>query len=339
VRQAAWVLAAALLAAAAACSRPGGDFHQQLHALGTQVTLRFYGTDARSAGDAGAALERLYRQLGTDWYPWAAPQAGGELTRINDAIARGETAAVSPRLAALLKRATALERRSGGRFNVALGAFTALWGFDRPFQNDWRPPSHDAVQALLASEPGGGQLHWDGLLLASDNRELVLDPGGIAKGALLALSIEILERHGIDNAIVDLGGDLSVIGTVNGRAARIGIRDPAGGPPPGHIEVASGESVLTSGNYERYFRHDGRRYAHIIDPRSGYPARGTASVTVVHEDPVLADAAATALLVAGAGEFDRTCQALGIEQALLIDASGDLRLTPEMRKRVHWQAR
>ncbi|MDZ7642777.1 MAG: FAD:protein FMN transferase [Woeseiaceae bacterium] len=93
---------------------------------------------------------------------------------------------------------------------------------------------------------------------------------------------------------------------------------------------------MTSGNYERYFEYEGRRYAHVLDPRTGYPATGTASVTVVHRDPVLADAAATALLVGGVDDFDALCARLGLEQALLITAGGDVRLTPALAARVHW---
>jgi thiamine biosynthesis lipoprotein len=95
--------------------------------------------------------------------------------------------------------------------------------------------------------------------------------------------------------------------------------------------------VVTSGDYERYFEFEGRRYQHIIDPRSGYPVRHTASVTVVHTDPILADAAATALVVAGIAEFDQTCAELGIQQAILIDSTGELRLTAGMKRRVNWE--
>lgn len=322
-----------------ACAPDGDVFERQLHALGTMVTLTIRDADPAAARAASAALERRYVELGRDWYPWAPPGEGGELAAINEALGRGESIAVSPALKSLLERAAELETRSGGRFNVALGALTELWGFDDPLTEDWRPPSQAAIDALLAGEPGSAQLEWDGRTLTSGNPELVIDPGGIAKGAILAISAELLAKRGIGNAIVDLGGDLTVLGRVDGRAARIGIRDPAGGAPPAHIDAEPGESVLTSGNYERYFDHDGERYGHVLDPRTGRPATGARSATVVARDPVLADAAATALLVAGPEEFDATCRALGVEYALLIDARGDVRLTEGMRGRVHFKAR
>jgi len=320
-----------------ACTPTDNSHNVQIQALGTLVTLRYYDTDTATAEAATDALERLYRDYGRDWYPWYEPADRSELARINRALAEGESAKVGEKLASLLNRAADLEIRSGGLFNVALGALTELWGFHEPLQQDWHRPADAAIEAILAGHPGAGQLHWDGLRLTSSNRDIVIDPGGIAKGSLLGMSVQVLRTHGIENAIVDLGGDMTVLGQVHGRAARIGIRNPDGGEPIGGIEVVDGETVVTSGNYERFFEANGQRYAHVLDPRTGYPARDTASVTVIDTDPVLADAAATALLVAGNAEFAEACERLGIDHALLISDRGDLRLTPQMRDRVHWR--
>jgi thiamine biosynthesis lipoprotein len=162
------------------------------------------------------------------------------------------------------------------------------------------------------------------------------DLGGIAKGAILDLTIALLRESGVENAIINIGGDLTVLGDIHGRAARIGIRSPVAETPLGWLDVADGETVVTSGDYERFFEYQGQKYQHILDPKSGFPIQHTASVTVIHRDPVLADAAATALVVAGMAEFDQTCAALGITQAILIDSSGELRLTADMDRRVNW---
>ena len=164
----------------------------------------------------------------------------------------------------------------------------------------------------------------------------MLDLGGIAKGAILEQFVGILSAAGVLNAIIDIGGDLTVMGHMKGRTARIGVRAPRSEDVLGWIEVLDGETVMTSGDYERFFEHDGIRYQHVLDPRSGYPVQETISASVVHRDPVLADAAATALLVAGPGEFEQLCELLGLEEALIVSASGDLRLTPAMEKRLNW---
>ena len=164
----------------------------------------------------------------------------------------------------------------------------------------------------------------------------MIDLGGIAKGAILEDCIRVLLQQGISDAIVDIGGDLTVHGNIKGKPAHIGVRSPVADDPIASIDIVDGETIVTSGSYERYVEIAGRRYTHILDPQSGYPVDHTAAVTVVHDDPMLADAAATALMVGGAEEFDALTQALDIDFALLIDASGDLRLTQSMDERLHW---
>lgn len=324
---------AALCVVAAACGEERAG-QVRLVAFGTLVTLTAWDVEPATFGEAVRTLEGRYRELEVDWYPWA----DGELARINAALARGDAARVSPALAAVIRRAAALEARSEGFYNPALGRLTELWGFNEPDRPDWHPPPEAAIAELVAAAPSAAQLAWDGNRLSSRSPAVALDPGGIAKGALLEVSSAILAEHGIRNAVVDLGGDLLVLGNPPGRAARIGIRRPGGADAIARLAVGDGESVMTSGNYERYFEHGGRRYAHVLDPRTGRPASGTASVTVVAADPLLADAAATALLAAGPPGFERLTASLGIEFALLVTDSGDVRLTPGMARRVHWLA-
>jgi len=326
---------AAILASACENST---DRQRQLYAFGTIVTLRTYGASEQQLDDATTALEQRYRIIDLDWYPWIKQDSlrTGKLFDLNKAIARGQAVAVDPQLAALIRRASAIEQLSGGLFSPATAGLTRLWGLHNLAEPRASLPRPEEIQALLNAGINTRPLHWNGDTLDSTSTEVALDLGGIAKGAILALSVEILFEQGIQNAIIDIGGDLSVVGSVNSRAAHIGIRSPAGAGTVAWLEVRDGETVATSGDYERYFEIDGQRYSHILDPRSGYPVLHTASVTVVHTDPLLADAAATALVVGGMAEFDDICRRLGIIYALLIDSSGDLRLTPAMQKRVKW---
>ena len=329
------LIVAALLCSA--CDRKGHQ-QRQFYAFGTIVTLHTYGTSTREADKAVAALEPYYQTIDNDWYPWArqGSAAAGELVAVNEAIAGGRVQKVSPRLAALIKRATEIEQLSAGLFSPASGRLTLLWGLDDLAEAPASLPDPDAISALLNANLSTSALNWDGNNLQSSSQDILLDLGGIAKGAILALSVDILSAQGIQSAIVDIGGDLTVIGQVNGSAARIGIRSPTGSGAIGWLYVGDGETVVTSGDYERYIEIEGHRYPHILDPRTGYPVLHTSSVTVVHTDPLLADASATALVVGGADEFDEICRKLGVSVALLIDASGDMRLTPAMQKRVKW---
>ena len=329
---AAWAsLAVLLLAGLAACNR-ADDHRRDFVALGTLVTVIVYDADPARFESAAAALERHLLSAGTAWYP----RAEGELAALNAALAAGRDATASPALLGLLQSARDYERRSGGRFNACLARLSALWGFyDLP---DAPSPDRAAIAAAAATSPSCSQLELDAKAgtVRSRNPQLGVDVGGIAKGTLLVDAQRILAEHGIDNAIVNLGGDLLVIGRVDGRDAWIGIRSPDGSAPMAGLAVQPGEAVFTSGNYERYLTIDGKRYAHILDPATGQPVEHTVSVSVVHTDPVLADAAATALIVGGTPAFDELVLAFGLEYAMLVDAKGDMRLTSGMARRVHW---
>jgi len=325
----AWVASAAALLSACGGGEP---LDARFFAAGTEVSVRIYETAAPEADAALAALEAHLLERSVDWYPWA----DGELRSVNAAIAAGEparaSAGASDALERIVRRAADIERRSAGRFNAGLGALTELWGFHRVDESPQTIPARADVEALLASRPGLAPFRdgdWSAVSTST-----VIDPGGIAKGSLLVESASILRDAGISNAIVNLGGDLLVIGRPPGRNARIGIRSPFDASVALGLTVAAGEAVMTSGNYERYFDVDGVRYHHVLDPATGYPVTHTASVTVLHRDPELADAAATALLVAGPSAFFDVCEALEIEHAVLFSADGDLVLTPALDERL-----
>lgn len=317
------------------CQSGVQDFRHQFYAFGTLVTIDFFETSQQSNAAALSAIEARIKDIDSNWYPWRE----GELQRINAAIARRQSIEVSPLLADLLRRSATLERRSGGRFNPGLGHLTELWGFHDATMLRTLPPDDFEVQKWLSLSVSSQSLEWDGNLLRSTSPRLMLDLGGIAKGSILEQFVVILHDAGVENAIIDIGGDLNVIGQVKGRSARIGIRSPRSDEVLGWLEVLDGETVMTSGDYERFFEHDGKKYQHVLDPGTGYPVQQTISASVVHKDPVLADAAATALLVAGAPEFKEVCGLLGLDTALIVSASGDLRLTNAMEKRLNWPNR
>ncbi len=144
----------------------------------------------------------------------------------------------------------------------------------------------------------------------------------------------LLQENGIRNGIVNAGGDLVVLGTHGDRRWRVGIRDPRKPKVLRTVELEARESIVTSGDYERFFTYQGKRYHHLLDPRTGYPVTDTASVTVIDNDPELADSAATALMVGGPALFAELPMQLGIRYALLITPDGEVLLTPEMRRRL-----
>jgi thiamine biosynthesis lipoprotein len=177
----------------------------------------------------------------------------------------------------------------------------------------------------------------EGTHVSSTNRAVQLDFGAFAKGYGVGRAVEHLRRMGIENLIVNAGGDLRAIGAHGNRPWRIGISNPTAQGVIASVEINHDECVFTSGDYERFFEFRNRRYHHIIDPRTGYPARGTTSVTVIHKDGGTADAAATALFIAGPDQWQTIAHAMGVRDVLLIDGQGRARMTPSMAKRIQFE--
>jgi len=313
----------------------GPDSHKaMIIALGTLVNVEIIATDDRRAEQAVDELRVLLTELGRDWYGFG----DGELGRVNAALAGGGTAETTPDLSALIARSLALRALSDGLFDPAVGNLVKLWGFadfDAPARTRV-PPSEAAIEAWRRNR---ARLHISvsgQTINATDS--VTLDLGGIAKGTVLARATALLERLGIHDAMIDAGGDIRVMGTHAGRPWRVGIRDPRADGIVATISLAPGESIVTSGNYERYFNHDGHRYQHVLNPLTGRPVESTAGVTVIHTDPELADAAATALMVAGPDRFSEIAGRMGITAAVLIDTRGGMYMTPAMARRMDFAA-
>ena len=328
IRLPALLLLAALLTAA--CRAPDDSRQAEFYVFGTLTGVTLWGASDAQAQQAFARLQQTFQAMHRDWHAWEP----GELTRINAAFAQGEAVLASEQIVEMVRRSRELERATGGRFNPAIGGLVGLWGFhtsDYPIIGP--PPSPESVEALLAQHPSTLDIAVDGLRLASANPAVQLDFGGVAKGYAIDVACELLRGIGIDNAIVNAGGDLRVIGGHGERPWRIAVRAPGGGIV-GSLETGRDEAVFTSGNYERFRQSDTRRYPHILDPRTGWPVEDLASATVIADEGLLADAAATALIVAGLGEWREVARALALDQVLMIDGDGKVWMTPRMAARI-----
>ncbi|MGD8689623.1 MAG: FAD:protein FMN transferase [Gammaproteobacteria bacterium] len=315
-----------LLAALAACTSPPADYRQQFFAMGTLVEVETWGVPRDQAVAAVDAVRQRLTAFDHKWNPWG----DGELARVNAALAKGRSMRLSAAMARGVRQAMGLAEASGERFDPAIGDLIRLWGFDADERPDGPPPAQDAIARLVATRPRMSDLHLAGRQLSADKTDIVLDFGGFAKGLAVDRAIEVLRSHGVNNAIVNAGGDLRAIGRHGDRPWRIGIRNPRGPGIMASLEVSGDQSVFTSGDYERYFTWKGRRYHHILNPRTGYPSEGVTSATVVHANAATADAAATALMVAGPDDWVAVARAMHLKQVMLVDSDGTVQLSPAM---------
>jgi thiamine biosynthesis lipoprotein len=329
------VLLTFLLVAVALDGLTAEHARTSFRAMGTRITVTAYGDDGDALGSgiqrARSAIERRHR----DWYPW---RPDSELARINRQLAAGRPAQADTELRALLRRARTLERRSGGRFNPTIGELVQLWGFDQPPPYESPPPTRREIRAWKARRPSLTDLDLQGQRIRSTNRALQLDLGGIAKGAAVAAGLEALRDVGAGAALINAGGDVAGYGTKAGERWRIGIRDPRNGVLAA-LELDGDEAVFSSGDYERYREsEDGDRRGHVLNPHTGYPAEGAIHATVLTTDAELADAAATALLVAGRDHWIATARRMGVTYALIVDRSGSVRVSERLAERAGLEA-
>lgn len=304
--------------------------HATFFAFGTLVELTVRSTDPEQARQAetyvAAELDRLHDAL----TPYTADS---QLSITNRRLAAGDSHAPEPVVLALVKVSLPHYRSSGGLFNPALGGLVRLWGFHE--EGGGIVPSPEQLQPYIERPPGMQQLVLNEAVISSTHPALQLDFGGIAKGYALKVLVDNLAHMGFEHLILNAGGDLRALGRHGARPWCVGIRHPRKpGETLASLQIRNDESVFTSGDYERYFMHEGRRYHHILDPRSAYPAGDAIAVTVVHPDAIVADAAATALFIAGPGEWRQVAAAMGVTEVLLMDAEGHLHTTGAMRQRM-----
>ena len=305
-----------IVAVSVACASPppgNAELSEARLLMGTQVGVTAAGLPERALS---SALEAAYAHMARLSDEMNHYDPNSRVSAINRAAGR-RALAVSPDLMAVLQQAKALSARTQGAFDVTVGALSG-WRFD---PDNPRLPTKKEIEAGL-SRVGERDLLLDRKRGTAFLRRpgMRLDLGGIAKLYIVDAGLKVLRQHGVPRALIDAGGDIGVFGGTEAQPWRIGIRAPRAAGLYARLALRDG-FVASSGDYERSFVIGGRRYHHLLDPRTGYPVSGLSQVTVTGTDLAEVNGVSAAVLVLGPRAGRRFVESAGI-QAILFDDAG-----------------
>ncbi|MGO9487012.1 MAG: FAD:protein FMN transferase [Rhodomicrobium sp.] len=285
----------------------------EFFAMGTNCELQLYGDSARAASAAIGEVERIERT-------YSRYRQDGIVHAINEAAEAGGTIGVDGETADLIDTAFEAYRLSDGLFDITSGVLRELWN-----NRTEALPGAAGIEGVL-SRIGLHKVFWRRPELTFTLPRMQIDLGGIGKEYAADRAAEICRSLGVQHGMVNLGGDIAIIGPhPGGEPWRIGVRDPKALETAIATLFVSSGGVATSGDYERYWVIEGRRFGHILNPLTGWPASGLSSVTVGAQTCLAAGLYSTIAMLKGVSG-PRWLREQGIVH-VFVDASGRLDLS------------
>ena len=307
-------------------------------AMGTHISLAAYTSPSadeaavRKAFDACVSEIRRIESLMTTWRPDA------ELSRVNAAAGKAPVS-VSPETFDIVKESVHASEISEGAFDITFESLHGLWKFDQDL--DPHPPTDAQIRAKLPLV-GYRHIHLDETAhtIYLDQAGTKISLGGIAKGYAVDRAAKVLRDSGLTSFYVQAGGDLYAAGTKpDGSAWSAGIRDPRG--PEGRyfaVIALRDHAFSTAGDYERSYVIDGKRYHHIIDPKTGRPATASRSVTIYAPTALLADEIDDAVFILGPEKGLKLVESLDGVGAVIVDAKNNVHVSKRTEEALHLTA-
>ncbi len=270
----------------------------------------------REAFDKVRALEKVMSRFVTN----------SDVDKINQQAGK-EPVEVDPRTFYVIEKSLYFGEASQGKFDVTIAPLLNLWGFGTGEERE--PPEGEEIEEVLPLvDYQEIELDEENMSVFLPREEMALDLGGIAKGYIVDEIAEFLEGEGVEHGTVNAGGDIRALGTrLDGNPWRIGITHPRDRENIIAVIPVTQEAIVTSGDYERYFNHEGERYHHILDPDTGQPAGEVMSVTVVAPDCITADSLSTAVFVLGVEEGMALLESMSQVEGMIVDLQEEKHVT------------
>ncbi len=306
-------------------------------AMGTVISQRLYVTD-QDRGDAYAKeILQLITDLEEDLLSWRL--GGSEVSAINRQAGNSQGIFLTPDMTNIISNCIRVSEEAGGAFDITIGSVVRLWDIDKWTGQDtavYALPSEQQINVLL-QDIGYEKLSLEGNTLYLPDK-LQIDLGAVGKGIALQEILDYLQNTQKQDkpvaAVISVGGSILTYGEKpEGGDWKVGIVNPFNvSENIGYLSLKGQWCVSTSGDYERYIEINNKRYHHIIDPKTGYPAEGgVRSVTILTKDGLLSDALSTACFILGVEGGSELAESFGAE-ALFINHEGTLYMTDGMQQ-------
>lgn len=297
-------------------------FRYPFTAMGSPCEFQLYASGQTLADRAAMRAEAEIRRLESRYSRYRDDSV---VTAINRSAGDMRGLTLDTETAGLLDYAAAAWEQSDGLFDLTSGALRRVWDF-----KNQRVPSKAAIESVLPFV-GWNQIQWQRSHLTLP-AGMELDLGGLVKEYAADSASRVCREAGIAHGLVELGGDIALLGPhPNGSSWQVGVRNPRHPETAiASVELGAG-AIASSGDYERYFEANGRRYCHILNPKTGWPVQGLASVSVIAAQCLVAGTASTVAMLKGPESGTQWLQELGLSY-LNIDAAGALSGTLQTRR-------
>ena len=306
---------------------------ERILVFGTDARLELHARSEDVKKDAISSIVRVWSDQQMRWHAWEMSR----LTILNDCLRSGSWCLLDEQINLALESSAPYVMSSQGYFDPSMGELVRLYGFhtsDYPITT--APPTPAQLDQWRAHPASLADLDFshDRTQIRSSNPNIRLDFNAIAEGMALKSANDILTRMNIESALINFGGDVSSRGDNAGKPWSVGIRDPRGGVFAS-LALHDGEYLFSSGAYTKYRRSSsGKRWPHVINPKTGEPAADVLASSVLSFNPLLADTAATALMAAGPDKFRDLVESMGLSCAMLLTEQGKLLITEPLQRRI-----
>ncbi len=318
------------------CGKEDNIHHYKDYIFGTIVDIKIHGETKKKSTQISNLIFDDFQRLHGYLHPWEESL----ISQMNHSLSQKEKFIVDDNeIIRIIQENKELAKKSNGYFNPAIGKLIAMWGFHDEIATQSIPTSYQ-LESFMENIPVMENIIISDNEITSKNINFQLDLGGYAKGYALDRAKKILENNGISNALINIGGNIIAIGKRGEKNWVIGIQHPRKPTAIATIDLLPGWSIGTSGDYQRYFVVSGKRYSHLIDPTTGYPATNSQSSTIMippsYKSGVLSDVYSKPLFIAPKDKKINIAQKLLIDFYMVILNDGQIMISDEMNKSINW---